>query len=215
MRVAQIVRACREGDPGSFECGAARPSAGTSRAGCDRRCPPSGVCGESPSRPPGAAPGRWRRRPCSRCSGTCPRCSRSSCRAGTGIPAEFGLVKPRAARSGTARSRVAGESCGGIAKIRSSGPRPASVMWVPIFATSWVLSLRRRYSLSLGYSLTRNRSPSRVEFRVDLDDRAADGQHAGNAVEVSHAQLGQFSPAQAGLDIGLDSSFSAASGMAV
>src|SRR5215471_8164443 len=69
-----------------------------------------------------------------------------------------GVHSPGPARGVLARG-AAGESCGAIAKTRSSGLRFAPLMCAAILAVSCVLSLRRRYSLSLGYSLTRNRSP--------------------------------------------------------
>jgi hypothetical protein len=74
-------------------------------------------------------------------------------------PAALGVVKPKLARSGTARSRAAGESCCGMGKRRSPGPRLPLWMCVLSLPASCVLSLRRRYSLSLGYSLTRNLPP--------------------------------------------------------
>src|SRR6266851_7327523 len=79
-------------------------------------------------------------------------------------PTAFGLVKPRAAGSGTARRRSVGDSEAGMANTRSSSPRPAFAMYAVILRVSCLLSLRQRYSPSLGYSLTRNRWPEGWNF---------------------------------------------------
>ena len=119
-------------------------------------------------------------------------------------------MKPSAARSGTARSRVAGESCGGITKIRSSGPRPASRDVGADLAGQLGAELEAAVLLVLGVFLDEEPLAVGVEFRVDLDHSAADGQDAGDGFEVFNPQLGQFAPAEAGLDVGLRQQFQSA-----
>ena len=84
----------------------------------------------------------------------------------------------------------------------------------------WALDLARQLRAELeaavfpvlGVFLDQEPLAVRVEFRIDLDDGPADGQDPGYAFEILDAQLGQFSPAQAGFDVRLGQQFDGPSG---
>jgi hypothetical protein len=52
-----------------------------------------------------------------------------------------------------------------------------------------VLSLKRRYSLSLGVGLHEEPAALWMELGVDLDDRPADRQHPGGELDRGHGYL--------------------------
>jgi hypothetical protein len=58
--------------------------------------------------------------------------------------------------------------------------------------------------LVLGVVLDQEPAALGMELRVDLDDRTAHGQDPGPEVKVRYPKLGQLTPPQAALDVGLD-----------
>lgn len=59
-------------------------------------------------------------------------------------------------------------------------------------------------ALALGVVLDQEATAFGVEPGDEFDDRAADGEDAGGEVEVLDTEFGQFAPAKAALDVGLD-----------
>jgi hypothetical protein len=63
------------------------------------------------------------------------------------------------------------------------------VTWARSLAVICVLSLKRRYSLSLGVGLHEEPAALWMELGVDLDDRPADRQHPGGELDRGHGYL--------------------------
>ena len=121
-----------------------------------RRDVPVGVQRPRPAagrlcRPLAARPGTGRRRPGSRRTGTGRASTRSSCRAGSAVPAAFGSVKPERVRIDhqpqLPHLRPVGS---GAWNSRSSRPRSCPTTCAFSLAAICALSLKRRNSLSLG-----------------------------------------------------------------
>ena len=162
VRVAQVVGAPGTSVPPASECGAPdlqpEPVAGNVAVGVHRPWPARGGL----ARRHGAEPGRWRRRPWRCGTGTCPALYPLMRAVPVPAPSRVGLGEPEVGEVGHARSGWRGSPAAAWAKISVIRAQACarSGMWAADFAASCVLSLRRRYSLSLGYSLTRNRPPS-------------------------------------------------------